>query len=1182
VSVRLQRLDLIRYGHFTDSSFELPAGKSDFHIVFGPNESGKSTALAAIEDLLFGIPVHSPYNFLHDYTSMRLGAVLENGSASLEVLRRKGNKDTLLRPDGSPVSGGEGVLRPYLAGADRSFFVRMFSLDPARLQTGGQEILQARDDAGQMLFSAGAGIAGLRERLGELAAEADELWSERRARHRKFYIADDKLKEAQKKLREQTFTASKWRELKQAYEEAEEVYAKVDKKIKETSAERNRLGRIRRVFRDVHRKHELDGQLAELGDVIALPEDAAKLAAEAERKDTVAATRIATLQEQLKRAGESLKGLTFDETLFQRAEDVRQLHERRIEIRREKADLPRREAELDAAEEELRANASELGWTVTDSAALIERIPPRTKAHLVRSLLNQRGELEADVTSHARLLQESQATRNDVENRLDETGKPADVSRLAIVIKSLREQGDLTGRLRTAQNALEDAKGRIERRLEALKPGVSDEKALTNIAVPARAQIQECREREQDWKRRLREAQQNASSAQQELDGAVAAFERTVRDEHVVTAEVLKDARSRRDALWTLVKLRHVRGEPIPEHHGSGFEEELDDLAGAFEPAMAKADDLADQRFDHAEAAGRIAEIKRKIGEQRTLLEQMQENESKLVEEGKQLKAEWTSMWTAAPFDPLAAEDMLDWLDARKDVLEAIEERQDAESALEAARNEDREAREQVLSELAALGLDVAALDNDSLNFIIERAAEEQSLRESEAEKKAWLKEEVDNAAKDVTRRERDLQQAKEALDKWQKKWTAALGGLGLAEDTAPEAVGTQVDIIDQMRETAGCIRSLRHDRIEKINRDVADFEQVVGKLVEELAEDLSGQPAEDTVLELERRLADAERSQALREKKIEEVEGLKIQITGLEDERRESTASVSHLKKLAAVETNEALKEAIERSDQRRSLEDEQQQIIDKLQHDGDGKSLEELEEECEGAVIDKVAAREASIQTELEDLRKQQTNAAEERSRAREAFHAVGGDDAAARASATKQEAVAEMREAAERYVRVKTSAILLQWAIDRYRREKQAPLLKRAGELFKIMTGSSFCSLQVAFDDQDKAHLTGLRPDGGIVPVSGMSTGTADQLYLALRVASIEDYLERADALPFVADDLFINFDDERAAAGLRLLKEMSQKTQVLFFTHHQHLVDIARKTLGASVSLVTLTDQEVAAA
>ena len=56
--MRLNRLDLTRYGKFTDQNINLgerKAGEPDFHIVYGPNEAGKSTALAAFLDLLFGI-----------------------------------------------------------------------------------------------------------------------------------------------------------------------------------------------------------------------------------------------------------------------------------------------------------------------------------------------------------------------------------------------------------------------------------------------------------------------------------------------------------------------------------------------------------------------------------------------------------------------------------------------------------------------------------------------------------------------------------------------------------------------------------------------------------------------------------------------------------------------------------------------------------------------------------------------------------------------------------------------------------------------------------------------------------------------------------------------------------------------------------------------------------------------
>ena len=1174
--MRLGRIDLIRYGHFTDRSFELPARETDFHIVFGPNETGKSTALAAIEDLLFGIPMQSQYNFLHDYTEMRIGALLENGSASLEMLRRKGNQDTLLDPDGIPLPGGESALRIYLAGADRSFFERMFSLDHVRLQAGGKEILEAKDDIGQMLFSAGAGIVGLRERISELSTEADDLWNVRRAKHRKFYIAYDKLTEAQAAINKQTITASKWRELKSNYLKAEKAYTGVDKKIKESIAERNLLSRIRRVFRDLRRKQELDVQLTELEHVITLPEDAAQVLAVAERKDTEAKTRIEILQEQLKKVEDSLDVLKFDEALVQRAEDIRQLYERRIEIRGQKADLPKHEAGLMAAEADILDCAKELSWTETDVSALAVRVPSKSKISIVRNLLNQRGELEAAVSKHVLLLKEAMDTHKDLSSRLNEAGKPADVTRLSITIKTVREQGDLQSHVRSAEKDLRDAQVRVERRLEILNPHVSEEKTLITMVIPARAWVQDYRDLEQEWKGRMRETQQQVSSIRQERNGVVAAFERVEQDEQVIMLDDINDARSYRDALWALVELKYLDEKPVPEDQARSFEKEMKDLGGAFELAVTDADNLADRRFDHAEAVSRLAEIKRKIGELDIRLEQTQEKEAGLVGEGEQLEAEWKTAWESAPFVPLAAGSMLEWLDTYVEILEALEERDKASSHLEMIRITEQAAREQLLSELLTLGVDVATFKNDDLNMVIEHAAEKQRHQESQAYKKTQLEEDIGKSARVIVQREQELQQATEAHEAWRNKWATAIGEIGLNKDIVPEAVIAQIDTIEQMRETASRIRSLRHDQIGKVKKSVADFEQVVEELVNELANDLSGQPAESAVLELEKRLADAKSIRDFREEETERVENLNTEINELEEKRRVSVASISDLKREGGVETNEALKDAIKQSDQKRSLEIELQQTIQKLQQDGDGKPLQELEEECEGVIIDEVAAREISIQTELDDLQQQQSNAIEERSRERDAYQAIGGDNAAAQSAANKQEAITEMREVAEQYVRVRTSALLLQWSIERYRREKQAPLLKRASALFKLVTGGSFTSLQVAFDDRDKAQLIGLRPGGIDVPIIGMSTGTADQLYLALRVAAIEDYLERADTLPFVADDLFINFDDDRAAAGFSLLGELSHKTQVLFFTHHQHLVDIARRVLGTSVSLVSLSD------
>ncbi len=110
----------------------------------------------------------------------------------------------------------------------------------------------------------------------------------------------------------------------------------------------------------------------------------------------------------------------------------------------------------------------------------------------------------------------------------------------------------------------------------------------------------------------------------------------------------------------------------------------------------------------------------------------------------------------------------------------------------------------------------------------------------------------------------------------------------------------------------------------------------------------------------------------------------------------------------------------------------------------------------------------------------------------------------------------------------------------------------------------------------------RMAGIRGNGDKVRLPGLSTGAGDQLYLSLRIAAVEEYLEHAAPLPLIADDVFVNYDDDRAAAGLQVLRHLARETQVLFFTHHQHLIDVARKAVGKSVSTVSLSPRHVPSA
>jgi uncharacterized protein YhaN len=131
----------------------------------------------------------------------------------------------------------------------------------------------------------------------------------------------------------------------------------------------------------------------------------------------------------------------------------------------------------------------------------------------------------------------------------------------------------------------------------------------------------------------------------------------------------------------------------------------------------------------------------------------------------------------------------------------------------------------------------------------------------------------------------------------------------------------------------------------------------------------------------------------------------------------------------------------------------------------------------------------------------------------------------------------------------------------------------VLRRASELFRRLTAGSFEQLLADFDPRGEKVLMGARSDGSPpVALAGMSDGTCDQLYLALRLASLENYLADREPIPFIVDDILISFDNQRAAAALKILAELSRRTQIIFFTHHEHLVRMATESLDENTLFV----------
>ena len=199
----------------------------------------------------------------------------------------------------------------------------------------------------------------------------------------------------------------------------------------------------------------------------------------------------------------------------------------------------------------------------------------------------------------------------------------------------------------------------------------------------------------------------------------------------------------------------------------------------------------------------------------------------------------------------------------------------------------------------------------------------------------------------------------------------------------------------------------------------------------------------------------------------------------------------------------------------------------------------------EVEQADSDALDASIKELETRIASLENEQRAVQETTGAAREALSRMSGGSQAAETAENIQTLMARLQGDVTRFATLKLAAVVLHRGIERYREQNQGPILARASRLFAVLTSGSFTGLQIDDDGNGHSIVKGVRPGGLLVGVEGMSDGTHDQLYLALRLASLESWLESHEPVPFIVDDILLSFDDAGAAAALSALAELSTK-------------------------------------
>jgi len=1157
--VRIERLDLLSYGPFHDVSLDLTESSAGLTVVVGPNEAGKSTALRALGSMLYGFARATADDFGLGRASLKLGVRLRGADGSAhDLVRRAAARPSLIDSAGAPVEGA--TLAALLGDTDRALFTSLFTINHEELHNGSQDLLDADGELGRLVFSASLGGGSLRAVVSRLEARATELFSPR-GRLQTIPESLGRFRALRVEVRDLQTRSREWDRRRQAREAAEANLEALGARVRAARAEHARLVRLRAALPLLATRAAAIARLGELDAAGTVqPESWADRCAELLAAHAEAVIRRDEQAAALERLEAQLGSVYVPTELLDAAERIDRLQQGTDRYRKDSEDLPLRQGELAADTATIASLLESLGLTADQAAGV-------TSAQLatVTQLADRYGAVGAAVSTAARELRDIEDQVQVLADEARRLREPVDVGQLRRRTEAAQSAAAVMADMADETAELESLRGDIDAGL--IRLGLAPETDVEMLVAPTSAAVQGHTDRraalvEQISGLEARIEEHRVELARIEVEQSAVAAAPGVPD-----PEALGVARERRRQGWQLVKAAWLEGgvDQIEVDTWSGGAP----LPGAYEAAVAAADEAADVRFDQAAQVQQLIELARRFEDTAGKRDRVgDEIAGKRVELGA-LDAAWTTLWTEAgfsPVDPAAAASRLEEISRLQALAADLRRRRSALTKREASAAAHRQA---VGESLRSLGSEPG---DDNLVVLLAQARELIDAEVEAASFRADLERRMVDAEQSRSARARALEAATGELEAWKVAWNASLLAIHLPAGATVEVARGVVSDLGDLRTARQSADGLRR-RVEGIRRDIDGFEGATRSLLEELAPDIVGRDLLDGLAQVKRLLDDARERQTRRRTLEEQLEDARDSHAEAEQGAEELAGRLAIERQAGGIGPDEPLDSHIERAraaaKQRAQLEDAETKLLEQ----GAGRTVAALAAEADaydGDVV-RVDAAVGECSERIDKLEEEHGDARDALNDARRAFEEIDGSDRAANVEQDAEVELAGLANAVDTYARVAVAGELLGRVITAYGREHQDPIVGRAIALFSELTNSAFSGLVV--DVGGERRLQACRRNGQFHDLDELSDGTLDQLYLALRLAGIEHHLDRvAEPVPVVLDDLLVNFDDERVRAAIRVLAELGRRTQVLLFTHHRHIVDLAKDQLDSGALCV----------
>lgn len=1156
--MRLLELHLKAFGPFTGQVLPLGTDQQRLVLVHGMNEAGKSSALRAIAGLRFGIDNRSADRFLHDYGQMRIGGIFVDAQGQqYSLMRRKGTGVTLKFADFSK-DGVEladqvppAIGRLLTAGLSVGDYQSMFGLDHESLRAGGLALARGEGEIGAALFEASSGVFDVSRILDELDATAKKFYlAGANAKNSRINQALSDYKTQTEQYKQALIKPAKWEAVASDSQQANDTLQTVQREFNQYSAEQLLSAELIAVAPILSSLSHANTLIEELSNQPLLAEDAASERAKAEAglADTVADAVIH--EEAVSQQDDVIARLQLDPVILSIAPMVTRLHASIATIEQLRTQATAAQDNIKSRTQATNTNAQQIDPNSKVETLLACTPGPTSKAQ-INGYIEALDEAERALAQH-RLTAPSQSTSTNQE--LDVI---PDTNLLAAVRVALLE----VTKNNTALQRLTQLPGEIkatERSAKAslLNTGLPDEAAARAVTPVLGSVIDEASPKLPVFASERKDKNDRIADMQKAVTGLKDTIQELLAQGDVPTHEQVRQAREHRQEGWRLVKAIYVHGETVdmkPFAQGQT-------LTDVYERAVTQADSVVDRLALDTDRVSRMEAAQRQLaGLDRDL--KLRQDEVLGIDESRQLfETSWSETLARAGIAAMPATRLRDWQNLLAKTVLALD-------LLQTKRDEHQQVLDlqkaladklcQAINRLAITKVDAI----DPLGTLV--AVAEDNLQQVQR---------CINASNNAAGQTLQLQKQREQYGQKEKEMLAKV-------QTCNAAFSDQMAKLLLDKNATVAMAKARLQEFEKfaaahalmleaqsLHKTLLGSLSLYQDTAASIAMALSEPSLQDIILAAESwatRLKQAQETQASLNQARLALASAKQALTSTEAKAARHRATLARLCLAAGVQTSTELPLAEERSSRKRQAMRDANAAIDQLAL-ATRRTVVELQELLKGRDHAVLRAEEARIDKAIDGIRERldQARAADEA--ARRELDAISASDAAALAADAMARSVATVRNALPLLIRSRLAHALLKEAVRRFKERSQAPMLRSASSYFAQITGGEFDGL-FNDDSQAKPVIAARRPNAEKVSVEAMSEGTRDQLYLALRLAALKLQRDRGVDLPVILDDVLMASDDQRAGCIFQALAEFSASGQVIVFTHHQHLCEVARRSV-----------------